>query len=98
MLLLSASAQATVYKYVDKDGNVTFTNVPIRGAQAIRLNPLSPILANTRKTMPPATAAAGTATPSPPATTPASIPAPRNSGTPAAARSWNRSWPMSRRR
>ncbi|OQS39223.1 DUF4124 domain-containing protein [Chromobacterium haemolyticum] len=41
ILLLSASAHATVYKYVDKDGNVTFTNVPIRGAQAIRLNPLS---------------------------------------------------------
>lgn len=41
LLLLSASAQATVYKYVDKDGNVTFTNVPIRGAQPIRLNPLS---------------------------------------------------------
>ncbi|AXE28974.1 DUF4124 domain-containing protein [Chromobacterium phragmitis] len=32
---------ATIYKYVDPQGNVTYTNVPIRGAQPIKLNPLS---------------------------------------------------------
>ncbi|UTH72498.1 DUF4124 domain-containing protein [Chromobacterium sp. IIBBL 290-4] len=32
---------ATIYKYVDANGNVTYTNVPIRGAQPITLNPIS---------------------------------------------------------
>ncbi|XLM23173.1 DUF4124 domain-containing protein, partial [Chromobacterium piscinae] len=30
-----------MYKYVDAQGNVTYTNVPLRGAQPITLNPLS---------------------------------------------------------
>lgn len=39
MLLLSGSVHATVYQYLDKDGKITFTNVPINGAQAILFNP-----------------------------------------------------------
>ncbi|OWY38436.1 DUF4124 domain-containing protein [Xenophilus sp. AP218F] len=42
LLLCCAPLQAsTIYKYVDANGNVTYTNVPIRGAQPIKLNPLS---------------------------------------------------------
>ena len=33
---------ATIYKYVDKDGHVTFTNVPMHGAQALVIMPASP--------------------------------------------------------
>ncbi|MBP4051924.1 DUF4124 domain-containing protein [Chromobacterium violaceum] len=42
LLLAGGAAQAaTIYKYVDPQGNVTYTNVPLRGAQPIKLNPLS---------------------------------------------------------
>lgn len=42
LLAVSAVAQsATIYKYVDKDGHVTFTNVPLRGAQALIIMPSS---------------------------------------------------------
>ena len=42
LILATACAQAsTIYKYVDQNGTVTFTNVPIKGAQPIRLAPLS---------------------------------------------------------
>ncbi len=42
LLLACGGVQAaTIYKYVDANGNVTYTNVPIRGAQPIKLNPLS---------------------------------------------------------
>ncbi len=42
LLLACGCAQAaTIYKYVDANGNVTYTNVPLRGAQPITLNPLS---------------------------------------------------------
>ncbi|MGC0151802.1 DUF4124 domain-containing protein [Chromobacterium vaccinii] len=42
LLLACCAAQAdTIYKYVDANGNVTYTNVPLRGAQPIKLNPLS---------------------------------------------------------
>lgn len=41
-LLLSCSlAQAEVYKYIDANGNVTFTNVPIKGSKPMHLAPLS---------------------------------------------------------
>ncbi|MDF0604126.1 DUF4124 domain-containing protein [Neisseriaceae bacterium TC5R-5] len=41
LLIVTSWVQAaTVYRYVDKEGNVTFTNIPIRGAQAIQLSPL----------------------------------------------------------
>ncbi|QEL56306.1 DUF4124 domain-containing protein [Chromobacterium paludis] len=42
LLLACGGAQAAaIYKYVDAQGNVTYTNVPLRGAQPITLNPLS---------------------------------------------------------
>ncbi|TCP10985.1 uncharacterized protein DUF4124 [Crenobacter luteus] len=39
--LLSGTVQAAVYKHVDADGRVTYTNVPIRGSQRLELAPLS---------------------------------------------------------
>ncbi|GHD71831.1 DUF4124 domain-containing protein [Vogesella fluminis] len=35
----TAASAAAIYKYVDKDGHVTFTDVPLRGAHAIQLTP-----------------------------------------------------------
>ena len=34
-LLISGAAHADIYKYVDENGNVTFTNTPIKGAVRI---------------------------------------------------------------
>ena len=34
-------AGSTIYKHVDKDGNITFTNRPIKGAQKTRTAPQS---------------------------------------------------------
>ncbi|MCP5245869.1 MAG: DUF4124 domain-containing protein [Burkholderiales bacterium] len=34
-------AGSTIYKYVDQDGNITFTNRPIKGAQKTRTAPQS---------------------------------------------------------
>jgi hypothetical protein len=42
LLLCSAAttaSAATIYKHVDKDGHVTFTNVPMRGARAVLVTP-----------------------------------------------------------
>jgi len=39
-LLATCAYAAPVYKYVDQDGNVTYTNVPVPGAQQIKLPPL----------------------------------------------------------
>ena len=44
LLLLSAAttaSAATIYKHVDKDGHVTFTNIPMRGARAVLVTPAS---------------------------------------------------------
>lgn len=41
LLLTCGLAQAEVYKYIDANGNVTFTNVPIKGAKPMHLEPLS---------------------------------------------------------
>ncbi len=38
---LSLPAGAAVYKYVDIHGTVTYTNIPVRGAQPVKLPPLS---------------------------------------------------------
>ncbi|MCB1984342.1 MAG: DUF4124 domain-containing protein [Burkholderiales bacterium] len=35
-------AGSTIYKYVDKDGNITFTNRPLKGGQKILSAPKSP--------------------------------------------------------
>ncbi|MDN0084468.1 DUF4124 domain-containing protein [Crenobacter sp. SG2305] len=39
-LLATCVHAAPVYKYVDQSGNVTYTNVPVPGAQQIKLPPL----------------------------------------------------------
>lgn len=40
LLLCSSIVHAdTIYKYVDKNGHVTFTNIPMRGAKAILRTP-----------------------------------------------------------
>lgn len=36
----STAAHAEIYKYVDKDGRVTYSSVPIKGAQKLKLEPL----------------------------------------------------------
>jgi hypothetical protein len=41
LLLTCSLAHAEVYKYIDANGNVTFTNVPIKGAKPMHLAPLS---------------------------------------------------------
>lgn len=42
LLLCSGIVHAdTIYKYVDKNGHVTFTNIPMRGAKAILRTPSS---------------------------------------------------------
>lgn len=44
LLLCSAATMAsatTIYKHVDKDGHVTFTNMPMRGARAVLVTPAS---------------------------------------------------------
>ncbi len=39
-MLYAGLAQADVYKRVDKDGNVTYSNVPLKGGKKIELEPL----------------------------------------------------------
>jgi hypothetical protein len=36
------AAASTIYRYVDRDGHVTFTNMPQPGAQAITITPANP--------------------------------------------------------
>lgn len=36
---VSALAHADIYKYVDEDGHVTYSNVPIKGAKRISVDP-----------------------------------------------------------
>lgn len=37
---LSFSAQAEIYKYVDENGRVTYSNIPKKGARKLELEPL----------------------------------------------------------
>ena len=39
LLLLAPFASADIYKYVDEDGRVTFSNIPMKGAQRIYTEP-----------------------------------------------------------
>jgi Domain of unknown function (DUF4124) len=39
----SAFAQSTIYKHVDENGRVTYTNKPMKGAVAVELEPLTTI-------------------------------------------------------
>lgn len=41
-LTSTVHAESTIYKHVDADGSITFTNRPIKGAQAIQSTPNSP--------------------------------------------------------
>jgi len=36
-----SAAQAEIYKYIDAQGHVTYTNIPTKGAQRVQLTPLS---------------------------------------------------------
>jgi len=38
---VSFTAQSELYKYVDKSGNVTYSNVPLKDAQKLELPPLT---------------------------------------------------------
>ena len=38
-----AAAQSTIYKHVDENGRVTYTNRPMKGAVVLDLEPLSTI-------------------------------------------------------
>lgn len=62
LLLCSAATAAsasTIYKHVDKDGHVTFTDVPLRGARAVLVTPAGDEAAPSRASNPrPASAAA----------------------------------------
>lgn len=41
-LCLSTLAQAEIYKKVDANGHVTYSNMPIKGAEKLNLEPLAP--------------------------------------------------------
>ncbi len=41
-LLLSVGAQAEIYKQVDAEGHVTYSNVPMKGAVKLNLEPSAP--------------------------------------------------------
>lgn len=41
LCLYGGAAQAEVYKYIDAQGHVTYTNMPTKGAQRVQLTPLS---------------------------------------------------------
>ena len=71
LLPLCAFAQGEIYKVVDKDGNVTFTDQPpADGAQPMDLPPLSVIESDVQVPEPPAAGTAGAAVeqPKPPTT------------------------------
>jgi hypothetical protein len=42
-LFLSQAAHADIYKLVDEDGRVTYSNTPLKGAKKIHLEPISTI-------------------------------------------------------
>ncbi|HCA27721.1 MAG TPA: DUF4124 domain-containing protein [Betaproteobacteria bacterium] len=43
VLVVALPAQAAIYKYVDKQGNVTYTNIPVKGAKRVTLEPITTI-------------------------------------------------------
>jgi hypothetical protein len=48
-LLLSHEALAEIYKYVDENGRVTYSNIPIKGGKRLNLEPLSTVPATKPK-------------------------------------------------
>ncbi len=54
MLMLAAvHAKADIYKSVDEDGRVTYSNVPSKGAQKLNLEPLNTVPLSKPSTQPP---------------------------------------------
>lgn len=41
LFIVSCSAQSELYKYVDKSGNVTYSDAPLKDAQKLELPPLT---------------------------------------------------------
>lgn len=44
-LAFNSAAQAEIYKRVDKDGNVTYSSAPLKGAKKLELEPLPTMVA-----------------------------------------------------
>lgn len=42
-LFLSSTSQAEIYKHIDAQGRVTYSNVPIKGATKLNLEPLTTV-------------------------------------------------------
>ncbi len=53
LMLAFAYAKADIYKNVDEDGRVTYSNVPSKGAQKLNLEPLNTVPAPKPNTQPP---------------------------------------------
>ena len=53
LMLTGAHAGADIYKHVDEDGRVTYSNVPSKGAQKLNLEPLNTVPAGKPSTQPP---------------------------------------------
>ena len=58
----SAYAQTTIYKHVDENGRVTYTNKPMKGATVLELDPITTIPATPALAIAPAPAAKAVAT------------------------------------
>lgn len=43
LLMMAAPATAEIYKYVDQDGRTTYTNIPVKGAKAVDLDPVNTV-------------------------------------------------------
>jgi len=53
LMLAGAQAWAEIYKKVDEDGRVTYSNVPSKGAQKLNLEPLNTVPASKPKSQSP---------------------------------------------
>ena len=53
LVLVVAHAGADIYKKVDEDGRVTYSNVPSKGAQKLNLEPLNTVPSSKPSTQPP---------------------------------------------
>ena len=53
LMLAGAYAWADIYKKVDEDGRVTYSNVPSKGAQKLNLEPLNTVPASKPKSQSP---------------------------------------------
>ncbi len=52
-MLAVVHAKADIYKTVDEDGRVTYSNVPSKGAQKLNLEPLNTVPSSKPSTQPP---------------------------------------------